>query len=99
MNYLLKITDHKTSVNIFLAFFFKYFSFSTVIFAMEGIGTVMPIENSMRKPEQFLGCPGVLNTAMGTVMVLYAIIGFLGYVRYGNLVEASITLNLPQGIL
>lgn len=66
---------------------------------MEGIGTVMPIENSMRKPEQFLGCPGVLNTAMGTVMVLYAIIGFLGYVRYGDLVEASITLNLPQGIL
>lgn len=59
----------------------------------------MPVENSMRKPEQFLGCPGVLNTAMGTVVCLYAIIGFLGYVRYGDNVEASITLNLPEGIL
>lgn len=65
---------------------------------MEGIGTVMPIENSMRKPQQFLGCPGVLNTAMITVMVLYAIIGFLGYVRYGEFVEASVTLNLPQNL-
>lgn len=69
--------------------------FSTVIFAMEGIGVVMPVENSMAKPQQFLGCPGVLNTAMGTVITLYAVIGFFGYVRYGELSEGSVTLNLP----
>lgn len=70
--------------------------FSTVIFAMEGIGVVMPLENSMKKPQHFLGCPGVLNTAMIMVMVLYAIIGFFGYIRYGDSIKASITLNLPQ---
>ncbi|XP_055598509.1 proton-coupled amino acid transporter-like protein pathetic [Uranotaenia lowii] len=69
--------------------------FSTVIFAMEGIGVVMPVENSMAKPQHFLGCPGVLNTAMGTVITLYALIGFFGYVRYGELAEGSVTLNLP----
>lgn len=69
--------------------------FSTVIFAMEGIGVVMPVENSMAKPQQFLGCPGVLNTAMGTVITLYAVIGFFGYVRYGEISAGSITLNLP----
>lgn len=69
--------------------------FSTVIFAMEGIGVVMPVENSMAKPQQFLGCPGVLNTAMGTVITLYAVIGFFGYVRYGDASEGSVTLNLP----
>lgn len=63
---------------------------------MEGIGVVMPVENSMKKPQYFLGCPGVLNTAMITVMVLYAAIGFLGYVRYGDIVAGSITLNLPK---
>lgn len=70
--------------------------FSTVIFAMEGIGVVMPVENSMAKPQHFLGCPGVLNTAMGTVITLYAVIGFFGYVRYGDISEGSITLNLPS---
>ncbi|XP_055533959.1 proton-coupled amino acid transporter-like protein pathetic [Wyeomyia smithii] len=69
--------------------------FSTVIFAMEGIGVVMPVENSMAKPQHFLGCPGVLNTAMGIVITLYAVIGFFGYVRYGSLAAGSVTLNLP----
>ncbi|KAH8324673.1 hypothetical protein KR074_002731, partial [Drosophila pseudoananassae] len=71
--------------------------FATVIFAMEGIGVVMPVENSMKKPQQFLGCPGVLNTAMITVVLLYAVIGFFGYVRFGDAVKGSITLNLPEG--
>ncbi|KAF5306528.1 hypothetical protein FQR65_LT18541 [Abscondita terminalis] len=69
--------------------------FSTVIFAMEGIGVVMPVENSMKKPQQFLGCPGVLNVAMTTVVLLYTVIGFLGFLRFGDETEASITLNLP----
>jgi solute carrier family 36 (proton-coupled amino acid transporter) len=73
--------------------------FSTVIFAMEGIGVVMPVENSMAKPQHFLGCPGVLNTAMGTVIVLYSVIGFFGYVRFGDAVKGSVTLNLPEGVL
>lgn len=71
--------------------------FATVIFAMEGIGVVMPVENSMKKPQHFLGCPGVLNTAMLVVVSLYAIIGFFGYVRFGSSVRGSITLNLPDG--
>lgn len=69
--------------------------FSTVIFAMEGIGAVMPVENEMKKPQHFLGCPGVLNTAMVTVVVLYTVIGFFGYVRFGEDVMGSITLNMP----
>ncbi|XP_053961907.1 proton-coupled amino acid transporter-like protein pathetic [Anastrepha ludens] len=71
--------------------------FATVIFAMEGIGVVMPVENAMKKPQQFLGCPGVLNIAMIIVVTLYAAIGFLGYARYGSDVQASITLNLKEG--
>lgn len=71
---------------------------STVIFAMEGIGTVMPIANSMMHPKSFLGCPSVLNTAMITVVTLYTVIGFFGYVRFGESVKGSITLNLPPGV-
>ncbi|XP_045763109.1 proton-coupled amino acid transporter-like protein pathetic [Maniola jurtina] len=70
--------------------------FSTVIFAMEGIGVVMPVENEMSHPEKFLGCPGVLNTAMIIVISLYGVFGFFGYVQFGDAVKGSITLNLPQ---
>ncbi|XP_030031989.2 proton-coupled amino acid transporter-like protein CG1139 isoform X1 [Manduca sexta] len=70
---------------------------STAIFAMEGINVVMPIENEMAKPKHFLGCPGVLNSTMIFVAVVYGIVGIFGYLKYGNTVQGSVTLNLPQG--
>lgn len=73
-----------------------FHSFSTVIFAMDGINAVMPVENSMKNPEQLLGCPGALNYTYFIVILLHGVIGFLGYVRYGDESEASITLNLPK---
>lgn len=73
--------------------------FSTAIFALGGIGAIMPIENAMKKPQYFLGCPGVLNTAMITLVVLYSVIGIIGFVRFGEDVKASVTLNLPEGIV
>lgn len=69
--------------------------FSTVIFAMDGIGVVFPLENAMKRPDHFLGCPGVLNIAMFIVITLYAAMGFCGYLAYGNTVKPSITLNVP----
>lgn len=66
------------------------------MFAIEGIGVVMPVENEMAHPEKFLGCPGVLNITMCTVIFLYGLLGFWGYVKYGDEVRGSITLNLPQ---
>ncbi|KAL4714446.1 hypothetical protein ACJJTC_017741 [Scirpophaga incertulas] len=68
----------------------------TVIFAMEGIGVVLPVENNMAKPQHFLGCPGVLNISMTVVVLLYMSMGFLGYVKYGSQAEGSITINLPM---
>ncbi|XP_075972272.1 proton-coupled amino acid transporter-like protein pathetic [Anticarsia gemmatalis] len=68
---------------------------STVIFAMEGIGVVMPVENSMKKPQHFLGFPSVLMAAMTVIVFLYSTLGLFGYLRYGDVLEGSITLNLP----
>lgn len=70
--------------------------FGTVIFALEGIGVVMSLENNMKTPSHFLGCPGVLNFGMGFVVSLYALVGFSGYLKYGDTTEGSITLNLPS---
>lgn len=70
--------------------------FGTAIFALEGIGVVMPLENNMKTPTHFIGCPGVLNTGMFFVVSLYATVGFFGYLKYGDETQGSITLNLPQ---
>lgn len=70
--------------------------FGTAIFALEGIGVVMPLENNMKTPTHFIGCPGVLNTGMFFVVSLYASVGFFGYLKYGDETQGSITLNLPN---
>ncbi|KAM7358623.1 proton-coupled amino acid transporter-like protein acs isoform 1-T1 [Cochliomyia hominivorax] len=69
--------------------------FGTVIFALEGIGVVMSLENDMKNPSHFIGCPSVLNIGMGVVISLYTLVGFFGYLKYGSATEGSITLNLP----
>ena len=49
----------------------------------------------MAHPEDFGGCNGVLNTAMVVVTCGYFAVGFFGYLKYGDAVAGSITLNLP----
>lgn len=70
--------------------------FAIVIFAMEAIGVVMPLENSMKTPQNFVGICGVLNKGMSGVTLVYILLGFLGYLRYGTDTMGSITLNLPN---
>ncbi|CAG9865352.1 unnamed protein product [Phyllotreta striolata] len=69
---------------------------STVLFSIEGIGTIMPVENSMKEPK-FLGPVGVLNVAMFFVVSLYTAMGFFGYYAFGESTQAAITQNLPDG--
>lgn len=73
--------------------------FGISIFALEGIGVVLSLENDMKNPTHFIRCPGVLHIGMGCVTVLYIVIGFCGYLKYGEKTEGSITLNLPMGEL
>ncbi|GLV45553.1 uncharacterized protein CBL_02573 [Carabus blaptoides fortunei] len=68
----------------------------TVLFALEAIGVIMPLENEMKTPESFGGKCGVLNIAMFIIIVLYVFMGFLGYLAYGADVNDSITLSLKR---
>ncbi|XP_075228655.1 proton-coupled amino acid transporter-like protein pathetic isoform X2 [Lycorma delicatula] len=69
--------------------------FGTTIFALEGIGVVMPLENNMKTPRHFNHCPGVLFIGMTILIILYVITGFFGYLKYGEHTAPSITLNIP----
>uniref|UniRef100_A0A904A491 Amino acid transporter transmembrane domain-containing protein n=1 Tax=Anopheles quadriannulatus TaxID=34691 RepID=A0A904A491_ANOQN len=70
--------------------------FGTVVYAVEGIGVVLPVENKMKHPQHFLACPGVVSIVLSFITVLYNVTGFFGYARYGPGTRASVTLNLPS---
>lgn len=70
--------------------------FGTVLFALEAIGVILPLENEMKTPKKFGGNFGVLNRAMIVIVSLYVGMGLFGYMKYGSSVSGSITLNLPN---
>jgi solute carrier family 36 (proton-coupled amino acid transporter) len=69
--------------------------FGTTIFAFEGIALVLPLQNAMRKPQSFSKVLGVLNVGMVFVTAIYISFGAIGYWKYGEDTEGSLTLNLP----
>ncbi len=69
---------------------------STVTFSLSSVGVVLPLKAEMSRPNQFGSGTGVLNAATVPVVLLYIITGAVGYLKYGDNVATSITLNLPR---
>lgn len=49
----------------------------------------------MKEPGNFSKGCGVLNVGMTVVIILYTCIGFLAYLKFGEEIQGSVTLNLP----
>jgi proton-coupled amino acid transporter len=65
----------------------------TAIFTFEGIGLIIPIQESMKHPEKF---PRVLFLVMIIISVLFITMGAVSYAAYGSKTETVVLLNLPQ---
>ncbi|GME93930.1 unnamed protein product [Ambrosiozyma monospora] len=63
------------------------------IFAFEGIGLIIPVQESMKYPEQY---PKVLLAVILVCSALFIGVGTLGYTTYGDDVQTVVILNLPQ---
>ncbi|WKX91507.1 hypothetical protein Q1695_009944 [Nippostrongylus brasiliensis] len=68
----------------------------SLLYSFEGQAMVLPLENKLRHPQDMLGFTGVLGTGMSLVTIVYTYCGFFGYITFGNAVEGSVTLNLPN---
>ncbi|XP_055586858.1 proton-coupled amino acid transporter-like protein pathetic [Uranotaenia lowii] len=69
--------------------------FATIAFAIEGASLVLPVENKMKNPENYLKPLGVVNVALACITVLCLTTGFSGYATFGDEIQGSVTLNLP----
>lgn len=65
----------------------------TAIFTFEGIGLVIPIQESMKHPQKF---PRVLFYVMIIITVVFVTMGAISYAAYGSKTETVVLLNLPQ---
>lgn len=65
----------------------------TAIFTFEGIGLIIPIQESMKRPQDF---HGVLAGVMVAITIVFVSMGALQYAAYGSEVKTVILLNLPQ---
>lgn len=50
----------------------------------------------MKKPKLFSRPVGVLNVGMVMIASLFLAVGFAGYWKYGESIEATVTMNLPK---
>lgn len=65
----------------------------TAIFTYEGIGLLIPIQESMKHPEKFSKC---LFGVMASVSVAFIVCGLLCYSAFGDSVKIVILLNFPR---
>lgn len=50
----------------------------------------------MKNSANYVGLTGVLNQGMFITLILNVLTGFFGFWKYGEEIEASITLNLGK---
>lgn len=65
----------------------------TAIFTFEGIGLILPIQESMKYPQQF---PGILALIMIIITAIFLSAGTLSYAAYGSATKTVVLLNMPQ---
>ena len=65
----------------------------TAIFTFEGIGLIIPIQESMKHPQKF---PRVMFAVMIIITTLFVTMGAVSYAAYGSKTETVVLLNLPQ---
>jgi proton-coupled amino acid transporter len=65
----------------------------SAIFTFEGIGLILPIQSSMKKPEHF---SGLLYVVMLLITIIFTSVGALCYATFGEQTKIQVISNFPQ---
>uniref|UniRef100_A0A1B0B930 Amino acid transporter transmembrane domain-containing protein n=1 Tax=Glossina palpalis gambiensis TaxID=67801 RepID=A0A1B0B930_9MUSC len=75
---------------------FVFLMCGIIMYLIEGITAIMPIENTMNNPRHLIGCPSVLLTGMLLVTAFKAVVGLTGHMKYKSQTLPFITSNMPK---
>ncbi|KPA80043.1 amino acid transporter [Leptomonas pyrrhocoris] len=64
------------------------------MFSLEGVGIVLPVENSL-PPEKRVQYGHLLRYTLVSLVLFYIFFGVLGYIAYGEKLHTSVVLALP----
>lgn len=65
----------------------------SAIFTFEGIGLLLPIQTSMKEPQQF---SKLLYIVMALITVVFTAVGALAYAAFGSATKIEVISNFPQ---
>jgi len=87
--------EHEQKARYFKPEGLTYF-FGVAVYCYEGIGMVIPLEDSMKAKEDF---SWVLVGTMLLVSAVFLTFGMCGYMAFKDDTEGIVTLNLPGGVV
>uniref|UniRef100_A0A1A9WG55 Amino acid transporter transmembrane domain-containing protein n=1 Tax=Glossina brevipalpis TaxID=37001 RepID=A0A1A9WG55_9MUSC len=67
-----------------------------IMYVIEGISAVMPVENTMNNPRHLVGCPSIFFIQMFLLTALKGIVGVTGHMKYKHTTLPFITSNMPK---
>lgn len=81
-----------TTVELFNPYQFTL-TIGSAIFTFEGIGLILPIQNSMKEPEKFAK---LLYLVMLIITIIFTSVGAMSYATFGHFTKTEVLSNFPQ---
>ncbi|KAB0791846.1 hypothetical protein PPYR_03646 [Photinus pyralis] len=71
-------------------------AFGIMLFALSAMGVILTVEKHMKEPKQMVAYFGTLNVSLVAILIVYTLIGFIGYWQVGDEVKDIIILDLQN---
>jgi proton-coupled amino acid transporter len=99
MQYIVQPPNHISELPPATTFYGTILFCGTLVYTFEGQAMILPMKNQMREPSAMVGWSGVLSVSTVIMGCSYVAFGFFGYVKFGDGIRNTLTLNMPKTLL